>query len=343
MSPDRRLRVGVPLSLSGRHARFGRQAALGLEVWGALGVSVDVLVEDDRSDPDVLEGAVRRLAGRCDLLLGPYSTQLMRRAGRVAAELDRLVWNHGGSGDDVETAYPGHVVSIPAPAGRYAEPFIRHLADGGDRTRLLIVQGRGRFGRQVAEGAERLAGEAGIPVTRAGPGEVPAGGPWNLLCAGSFDEDVEVIRRARAGSRVVCAVAAGVREFGEAIDEPGGIYGVGQWFPGSGGEACLGISEREFLDAYRARAGRLPDYPAVQAVAAAIIATHCALRARGAGREELWAVAAGLETSTLFGAFAIDPRTGAQTAHRAVLTRWVAREAPTGLPARPVLVARWGR
>jgi hypothetical protein len=319
---DRRLRIGVPLSLSGQYARFGEQARLGLDVWRSVNPFAEVVVEDDRSDPEVLEGALRRLSPRCDLLLGPYSTRLMRRAGRVAAELDRLIWNHGGSGDDVETAHPGHVVSVLTPASGYAEPFVRRAARG----RLWIAEGKGSFGRQVAAGAESCAHALGIPVTRVSPGgRLPSGGSWSLLCAGSFEEDVEVVERARAGRPLaVCAVAAGVREFGEAVEDPRGVYGVGQWFPGSGAAVAVGMSEDDFVGACRDRTGAPPGYPAAQAAAAAVIATHCAARAGGAGREELWAVAGGLETTTLFGAFSIDPRTGAQVGHKASLTRWEA-------------------
>ncbi|HEX4812808.1 MAG TPA: ABC transporter substrate-binding protein [Nonomuraea sp.] len=324
MSPTKTagLRLGAALSLSGRHARFGRQAGLGLEVWRSLGGGAEVTVEDDRSDPDVLEQVLRGLAGRCDVLLGPYSSQLARRAGDVAAGLDRLLWNHGGSGDDVGTAHPGHVVSIPTPAGRYAEPFLDHLAASGDLSPLWIAEGRGRFGRQVAAGAAARAAERGIPVVRAAPGAaLPESGSWNLLCAGSFEEDVEVITRAgRPG--VVCAVAAGVREFGTAVGDPRGVYGIGQWCPGRGAEPLIGVTERDFVEAYEARAGVPPDYPAVQAAAAAIVAVHCAGLAGDTARERLWPVAAALETRTLFGAFLIDPGTGAQVGHRAVLTRW---------------------
>ncbi|MFC7591846.1 hypothetical protein ACFQYP_55170 [Nonomuraea antimicrobica] len=268
---------------------------------------------DDRSDPEVLERVLRDLAARCDLLLGPYSTQLMRRAGRVAMELGRVVWNHGGAGDDVEAARPGHVVSVPTPASRYAEPFLRLLARDGDRSPLWIAHGEGGFGRQVATGARLRAKALGLPVTY----EAPPGGSWNLLCAGSFEEEVELLGRVRVPGRV-CAVAAGVREFGAAVRDPCGVYGVGQWFPGVEGEAALGVSERDFLTAYRTP----PGYPAVQAAAAAILATHCAAVSGSTGREALWSAAAALETTTLFGAFRIDPSTGAQVGHRVVLTRW---------------------
>jgi hypothetical protein len=149
---------------------------------------------------------------------------------------------------------------------------------------------------------------------------------WDLFCAGSFEEDVATVNRARSlptPPRTVCAVAAGVREFGQAVDDPLGVYGVGQWFPGGGGHVELpSIAEDDFLAAYRERTGSLPDYPAVQAVAAAVIATHCARQAGSTAREALWSAATTLETTTLFGAFKMDPRTGAQVGHQTTLTRW---------------------
>ena len=115
-----RLRIGACLSLSGKFAQFGRQAAQGLETWRSLDGTAEILVEDDRSDRKTLETVLPGVAARCVILLGPYSTQLMRAAGRIAAESGWLVWNQGGSGDDVERAHPGHVVSILTPTSRYA-------------------------------------------------------------------------------------------------------------------------------------------------------------------------------------------------------------------------------
>ncbi|MGS2647763.1 ABC transporter substrate-binding protein [Streptosporangium sp. LJ11] len=321
------LTIGACLSLSGKHARFGEQARLGLEIWHASNSALDLVIQDDRSDPAVLRASLRELSNRCDILLGPYSTRLMRGAGDVAAELGRLIWNHGGSGDDVEAAHPGHVVSIPTPTSRYAEPFLRHLAET-EALPVRIVCGKGGFGRQVAAGAEAIARSLGIDTVRFGPGDdLPrtAEGAWALLCTGAFEEDIETISRARslpAPPRTVCAVAAGVREFGQVLDAPYGAYGVGQWFPGTGDSAEVGVRESDLLAAYQDRIGTLPDYPAVQAVAAAIIATHCAAAAGGTGRDALWSAAASLETTTLFGAFKIDPHTGTQLGHRSTLIRW---------------------
>lgn len=321
------VRVGACLSLTGRYARFGTQAARGLEAWRSLDGAAELIIEDDQSSPRTLESALPRVAARCDVLLGPYSTQLMKIAGRMAADEGWLLWNHGGAGDDVEAAHPGHIVSVLTPAGRYAQPFVRYLADRVPRTKLWITHGRGGFGRQVAAGAEAAARRAGIDATLAGQGELPADSPSadrSLLCAGTFEEDIETVKSIQAmGSPPgpVCAVAAGVREFGDSIAAPEGIFGVGQWFPGAGGTPDTGPTEESFLASYLALSPAVPDYPAVQAAAGAALAARCARLGGGISREVLWRAASSLNAQTLFGGFRIGPD-GSQEGHEAVLVRW---------------------
>jgi ABC-type branched-subunit amino acid transport system substrate-binding protein len=327
---DGRLRVGACLSLSGRFGQFGRQAARGLEAWRSLAGDVDLVVEDDRSDKRTLEAVLPGVAARCDVLLGPYSTVLARAAGRVAADSGRLVWNHGGSGDDVQQAHPGHVVSVLTPTSRYGEPFVRILAaDGRPRRDLYIVHGSGRFGRQVADGAAAAAEQLGITVVRADPDSFPPGllpRDWDLFSAGVFEQDAELtaaaLQLARPPQRL-CSVSAGVRDFARVVGNPEGVFGVAQWFPGDRHQVLLGPGEEDFMSAYASAGGEdVPDYPAVQAAAGAVIASHCARLAGSSRREELWSAAAGLDTSTLFGGFRVDPVTGTQVKHEMSLVRW---------------------
>jgi branched-chain amino acid transport system substrate-binding protein len=327
-APGRRLRVGACLSLSGRFARFGGQARYALEAWCSLGAKAELVIEDDASDRHVLESKMPDVASRCDVLLGPYSTQLMRAAGRMAAQSGWLMWNHGGSGDDVEAAHPGHVISVLTPTSGYARPFVRRIASCAENAEFWIAQGRGSFGEQVAVGAQASADDLGLRVRRASRDQLSSGPPeasWDLFSVGTFEDDVGIVRLASRlpnPPRHLCAVAAGVRDFGDLVDDPQGIYGVGQWFPGSGSAPELGPTEADFLAAYTRVAGRQPDYPAVQAVAAAVLAAHCAAQAGGTSRSLLWAAASELRTSTVFGRFEIDPTTGAQVAHEAALVRW---------------------
>ena len=323
------LRIGACLSLSGRFSRFGRQAARALEAWATLDGGAHVLIEDDASDVRQLRTALPQVAAASDLLLGPYSTLLMRAAGELAAEAGWTVWNHGGSGDDAETAHPGHVISVLTPARRYAEPFLAYLASGTPAAaQLRIAHGTGRFGRQVAGGAEAYARQLGITRLSTGPAGTLLSesepGDWILLTAGTFEDDIQAVARARSLAnppQLICAVAAGVREFGKAIPSPAGTFGIAQWFPRTGQRPQLGPAEEQFLTAYGTRTA-LPDYPAVQAAAAAAIAAHCARLAGTTRPQPLWQAASSLDTSTLFGAFKIDPVTGAQTRHQTVLLQW---------------------
>ena len=322
----RPLRVGACLSLSGRYARFGVQAARALQAWAALDGDAELVIEDDRSDPGMLQALLPEVVTGCDVLLGPYSTQLARVAGKMAAGAGWLVWNHGGSGDDVQAAFPGCTVSLLTPASRYAERFIRDVVDGTG-LELWIGQGKGSFGRQVADGAQKIAEQAGICTRRVGNGDswpCPSG-PWALVSAGTFEDDVQAVNRGRRQPdppQLIFSVAAGVRKFAGEVDDPEGIYGVGQWFPGSTTRAELGPPEDAFLAACATVTDQPVDYPGVQAAAAAVVAAHCARQARSTARGQLWGQAAALDTATLFGRFRIDPVTGAQVKHETVLVRW---------------------
>lgn len=329
-----RLRVGACLSLTGRYGRFGRQAAAALDVLQVVDGSIDLVVEDDKSDRRCLAAQLPDVGRRSDLLLGPYSTQLVRTAGQVVADEGWLLWNHGGSGDDVEAAHPGHLVSVLTPTSRYAEPFLDHVIRRPERVQLWIIEGRGSFGRQVASGAMAQAKRLGIELVRVGPDDglpdVEPGATWDVFSAGTFEDDVDTVRRVHDHPhppRLVCAVAAGVRDFADEATDPEGILGIAQWFPGSARVPQVGPTEADFLAAYtKATGGSTPDYPAAQAVAAALLATHCARLVGSTEQGDVWSAATQLDTSTLFGEFKIDPTTGTQMRHSTVLTRWTDRE-----------------
>ncbi len=318
------------MSLTGRYGRFGRQAAHGLMAWQRLtGAEVEFEIEDDGSDPEQVATRLGRVASRSDLLLGPYSTQLMREAGQAMAEIDAVLWNQGGSGDDVQALCPGRIVSVLAPTSRYALPFVDARADENERVPLWVVRGRGRFGRQVARGALERAEYDGLEAVEHRVGDAwsfkdaPAG--WDLFSCGTFEADVAIVREAQAATnppRAICSIAAGVQEFASEVDDVGGVYGIAQWSPHDGARPELGPADGEFVKVYREIAGAEPDYPAVQAAAAAAIATHCAELVGSVDRAALWAVASELETTTLLGEFGIDPTSGAQVKHASVLLQW---------------------
>ena len=328
----RRLRLGACLSLTGRYARFGRQAANGLKAWQALdGPEVELRLEDDGSDPERLARVLPSVAAECELLLGPYSTQLMRQAGMSMADIDAVLWNHGGSGDDVQALCPGRIVSVLAPTSRYAEPFVRARASETDVATLWVVRGRGRFGRQVAEGALREAARAGLRAVEkrarrgrvrgraTAVGAVQRGhvrgrcGDRQRRAVGTAGAERAVLDR---GRRARFRLDGRATRMGSTASRSGFLGGPNgrswaparttSWTPTVGSPA-------------RGQTTRLS-----RRSAAAALAVHCGRVAGSVNPGALWAAATRLRTSTIFGAFGVHAQTGVQTRHTPVLVRWSA-------------------
>ena len=204
----------------------------------------------------------------------------MRAAADALDDVDGVLWNQGGAGDEVQALRPGRMVSVLAPTSRYALPFVNTLAADGARVPLWIVRGRGRFGRQVASGAAELAAVEGLATETRRVGDEPlfddVPEAWDLFACGRYEQDVEIVEQARAAERhprAICSIAAGVREFASSVDGVDGTYGIAQWFPGRGLRPEIGPAAHEFVATYRSLADEMPDYPAVQAAAGAVIAT----------------------------------------------------------------------
>jgi hypothetical protein len=120
----------------------------------------------------------------------------------------------------------------------------------------------------------------------------------------------------------VWAVAAGVQQFGSAIDNPTDVYGTAQWIPGVEAPPGIGPPEADWVAAYTEMTGRSPDYPAAQAAAAAALATHCVEAAGTVATPGVWSAAGGLDSSTFFGRFRMDRVSGMQVGHEMALVRW---------------------
>jgi ABC-type branched-subunit amino acid transport system substrate-binding protein len=307
--------AAVTLSLSGPFARQGREAARGLALWAdEAGVALTV-VDDGGSRQAATRAYGGWLDAGVDLLLGPYGSGLVRAVAPPVCGAGRLLWNHGGSADDL--ARPG-LVSLPAPASTYFHGAVDEAAAGGVG-RLLAARGAGPFARAVAEGAVARAAARGLDarmVEAASLAATDAAGAA-VLVVGRFEEDVALVRSLRgreAGPALLGAVAAGLPAFGELGEAAEGVLGPVQWWPTSR-TPRVGPSGAGFAAGYRRRFGPEPSYVAAQAAAAG----HLALAAHRLGLAP--GDLPGWRTSTLLGDFALD---GAwrQVGHRVTTIRW---------------------
>jgi branched-chain amino acid transport system substrate-binding protein len=307
--------AALTLSLTGRYQRQGAEAAEGVRLW-AEAAGVRLLLADDHGSA---EAALRAYGGwidTADLLIGPYASGLVRAIAALVRGGGRVLWNHGGSADDL--AQPG-IASLAAPASSYFDGVVDQAADQR-LGRLVVVRASGPFARAVTAGAMARASERGIDSRAIGAAVVEAEGLAGtaLLVAGPFEHDAEVVRGLRRRGQspaLLAAVAAGIPAFGQELGGAAeGVLAPVQWWPSSQ-VPLIGPSGTGFAARYRRRTGREPSYLAAQAAAAGYLA-HAAHRlGLDAQAVPKWT------TSSLLGRFSLDPA-WRQVGHRVTTVRW---------------------
>src|SRR5215470_13361359 len=184
--------AGMSLSLSGRSRIQGQQALCGLLLWQSLvnaqgGVAVDaanrrpvrLIWYDDFSQAHRARTNVLRLLreDKVDILFGPYSSGLTMSVAEIAEEYRKVLWNYGGSSDEIFRRGRRYLVGIASPASDYLSALPRWLAEECPALGRICVlySGRGTFAWHVARGIL----ESAIGVGRHSVHLVPVNVSWD--------------------------------------------------------------------------------------------------------------------------------------------------------------------
>jgi ABC-type branched-subunit amino acid transport system substrate-binding protein len=144
------------------------------------------------------------------------------------------------------------------------------------------------------------------------------------------------IRRQGVRAALVGLVATPMQHFRETLgSDADGFCGPSQWEVDASVRPELGPTSAQFATDFRDQFGVEPEYPAAQACAAGLIAAHCVELAGTLDQEALRTVAAGLDLSTFYGRFRLDPETGQQVGHRLVVVQWRGGEKVVIWPPAP--------
>ncbi|MGH7915392.1 MAG: ABC transporter substrate-binding protein [Candidatus Binataceae bacterium] len=354
-----RLSVGLSLSLSGTYAAMGRQAeaairliiddlnaAGGVRIRGRMHEFV-LSCHDDRSSASRCAEIYRALCGpqRVGLLLGPYSSRLVRAAAPIAEAAGMVMLNHGGADDGLYAKGMRMLVGVLSPASDYLVGFARLLIELKFwRKRLAIVTAVSPFATDVGAGLEqacheRRARRRGVRVRLKYRGDfdrtealarlLPAfkRNRINVLAAaGRFAQDIALMRAVVASNLnipVLGCVAAGVHGFVEVLGQDAeGIVGPSQWEEHAQIAPELGPTPGEFARRMRAAGYSECDYPAAQAYAAGLIGCAAIRTCDSLDQHHLRDAIGEMRTSTLYGDFAIDRVSGRQIAHKMLLVQW---------------------
>src|SRR3989441_7719428 len=347
--------VGFSISLSGKFQLQGQQALRGFLLWqsyinaqGGIAIrpgekrAVRLIWYDDRSRINgARENVVRLLrTDHADILVGPYSSSLTTSAVEIAEEYKKVLWNYGGSSDEIFSHGRRYLVGIASPASDYLRALPQWLAEEPPALgRICVVYSAGgTFGWQVARGIL----ESALVVAGQSVELVPINSSlenYDTILRTLFDIDPEVVvlavtfpdelgimrtRQHWPGTvRVVAAVAAGIGDFSAELAQiADGVLGPSQWEPGVTFPNVTGAALDWVLDSFHRQFGHAPDYIAAGSFATGLVLTECVWRAASLDDEKLRSTASDLDCNTFYGRFRIDSRTGIQTGHRVLLIRW---------------------
>jgi branched-chain amino acid transport system substrate-binding protein len=339
---ERPLIVGAPASLSGRYHRQGRLAASAIQQAvedvarrggvqaGAERLVPQAAVLDDGSTRAGVRRALDYLE-RAELLVGPYGNDLMIDAASWAEGRPALIWNHGASADDVQRLRS--LVSVSSPASRYLASVLEALAGQMPGARVVVAARPSAFGRAAARGVLDAASRLGFQVERVVSHEEVGDAPDEdvLLAAGSFEDDVGLLKKLARRPSAVALVAGGLGDFVlEAGTRAEGVLAPSQWEEGIRVDPDTGPHSADVVRALRARlspvlgTGRsfgVVDYPAAQAYAAVVLALRCVEEAGSPEAPALKEVAKRLRCTTFFGRFGLGDD-GRQSEHDLVVVQW---------------------
>ncbi|WP_410291031.1 amino acid ABC transporter substrate-binding protein [Desulfosarcina sp.] len=345
-APPLPIRIGATLSLSGRYSQPAAMVRDGYRLWemqvnqrgGLIGRPVELVILDDRSDPEIAFNQYKQLIhhDRVDLVLSPYGTPLTLQASQVSEARQMVMLACAASGNSVWDRGYRYVFGMYALAERYFIGMLDLMARQGYDT-VSIIYDDSPFSIDVAEGSARWAGRFGVAVLLKKPfvpgqGQLPAlidtaaaKNAHGLIIAGYPQEGYRILEllgrtgwRPRALGMTVTPVHPDFYSQAGPIAE--GIFGPSQWEPD---ERIPFPGTKAFILDFKTFYGRLPSYHAGSAYASCQILEQAVTSLNGINHDRIRDYISALDTVTVIGRFKVDHQ-GRQVGHNPIVVQWQA-------------------
>ncbi len=338
------VRIGVSLGLSGAYAAITHMQEKAYRLWerhvnergGIMGRPVEVIVRDDRSDPEVAKTIYTDFVfnDKVDFVFGPYSSAITAAVLEIAEKPGYPMLASGAASDELWKRGHANLFGVIPSAARYANGFLVILSKKRI-DRIALVHADDAFSNSVADGVRRWSAEYGLKIVSdlkivKGTAELdrPAeaarrSGAEVLVMAGHFEESVNMRQALR---RIAWTPVAYYASIGPGLDayrdllgaEAEGTFSTSIWearedlkLPGSA----------EFLRAFLRAYGERPSYQAAQAYASGQILEQAIRKAGSLDRAAVRSALSRLDTSSLVGRYVVD-KTGAQMKRFPFITQW---------------------
>jgi branched-chain amino acid transport system substrate-binding protein len=353
--PQPPLRIGGSVAQTGPYGLLGQNYLRGVRLCtkdanatgGILGRSIELAIEDDRSDPAVAVRIWKRLLtqGTVDALLGPYSSSITEAVADLA-ERHRMLLLPGATATSIFRKGRRFIFMVPSPAAGFLEGLIDLAARRGLKT-VGIVHQDTLFPRASAEGTVALARRRGLEVvlTEAYPagttdfsavlGKVRAANPDVLAAATYFQDVVAITRQMRKQDvnpkMVGGTVGVDLPKFYATLGRDAEfVYGASQWLPELATLRAGGLvpisrqypGSKQFTETYRkAFPGADLSYHSAIGYAACQVLLEAIRRAGSLDGEAMRAAVVSMDLNTVFGRFKVDSD-GVQIGHKTILFQW---------------------
>ncbi|HWU37412.1 MAG TPA: amino acid ABC transporter substrate-binding protein, partial [Candidatus Acidoferrum sp.] len=355
-SPQGPIRIGASLSLTGPYAPFGQNRLRGYQLCfkhmnekgGVLGRKLELVVEDDQSEPATAVRIYENLItqGKVDAILGPYSSPITDAVADVSEKHKMPMVSPGGDASSIYQKGRRFVFLVQSPGDAYLEGFIDLAAKRGLRT-LAVINEDTLFPKATAQGTLDLAKKKGLQVILAETypkgttdfapilTKVQAANPDVLAAPGYFDDAVAITRQLKemnVNARMFgLATGVDLQKFYEVLGRTTEfVYGSSQWQPElvtvrAGGLVPIAREypgAREFVEAYRQEFPRADlSYHSASGYGGCQVLLEAIRRANSLNSERIRGAILRLDINTVFGAFKVN-KNGLQIAHKTLIFQW---------------------
>jgi branched-chain amino acid transport system substrate-binding protein len=351
------IRIGASVSQTGTYAPLGQNQLRGYQLCvkhtnekgGVLGRRADLIVEDDRSEPETAARVYERLItqDKVDAILGPYSSPLTEAAAEITEKHRMAMVAPAAATPSIFKKGRKFIFMLPSRAEVYLEGLIDMAARRGLKT-VAVIHEDTLFPKATAQGVLDLAKKRGLSVVlvEAYPkgttdfsavlAKIRTATPDVLGAATYFDDAVAITRQLKQSNvnpkMFGVTVGGDLPKFYEVLGRSAEfVYGAAQWEPElvtllRAGElipvARRYPGAREFVEAHRKEfPGADLSYHSAGGYGGCQVLMEAIRRAGSLDREKVRAAILGMNLNTVYGGFKVD-RDGLQVAHTMLTFQW---------------------
>jgi branched-chain amino acid transport system substrate-binding protein len=337
------IKIGVSLGLTGKYSEMSDMQMKGFKLWesnvnkkgGFLGKKVQIIIYDDKSDPQTAKSIYTQLILRdkVDLVFGPYSSGITEAILPVTEKYGYPVVVSGASADSLWQKGYKYVFGVYAPASKYTLGFLELLIKNDFQT-VAIVYSDDAFSKDIAAGAKKWAERFGLKTVLYESFKkdtenldfialkAKASNAQALIVCGHFDESVNMrlsLKRIKWYPKAYFAsVGPALPAFYAKLkSNVNYVFSSSQWEYGGGKTPGC----KEFYDAYTHAYNEAPSYHAATAYASGQILEAAIEKAGSIDREKIRVILLSMDAISIIGRYGVDKR-GMQIKHFNVIVQW---------------------